>query len=237
MEKKFDKCEICGSPLIYSTSEEGYKSLPCEFCGNIFNTNIYCDKGHYICNECHMKGPLEIIEKTCEQTDLKDPFILADKIMKHPKFKVYGPEHHALVPAVILTALKNNNIKKPNSDNITIKDIKEGIKRGSKIPGGYCGFYGACGAGIGAGIATSIFTGGTPSENIPRSLANEATSRTLEKIADNLEHCCKRSVRLSICETLKFFKEKFNINLDYSPFRCPFSEINPKCEGENCPIY
>ncbi|MHA1650217.1 MAG: DUF5714 domain-containing protein [Candidatus Helarchaeota archaeon] len=39
-------------------------------------------------------------------------------MINSPKFKVYGPEHHFLVPAAILTALKNlknlKNLKFPN---------------------------------------------------------------------------------------------------------------------------
>ncbi|MFX1419887.1 MAG: DUF5714 domain-containing protein [Promethearchaeota archaeon] len=236
-EKKRDKCEICHKPLVYATKPEDYKDLRCEFCGKIFNSNTFCENGHYICDNCHSKGPIEIIERTCFETDIKDPFILADIIMNHPSFKVYGPEHHVLTPAVILTSLKNNNIKKPDGNEITFFDIKEAIRRASKIPGGWCGFYGSCGAGMGSGIAISIFTGATPSTDYPRTLANQITSRSLNKIADNLEHCCKRSVRLSIIETLNFLKEKFNINLPYKCKKCHFSNINDKCEKEECPIF
>lgn len=206
-KNKSDKCEICGKPLIYATKSEDYRDLNCEFCAKSFDTNIYCTDGHYICDSCHSKGPIEIIEKICEESNIKDPFVLADLIMKHPNFKVYGPEHHVLTPAVILTALKNNQIKKPDGSEISLFDIKEAIRRASKIPGGWCGFYGSCGAGMGSGVAMSIFTGATPSTDYPRTLANQITSRSLNKIADNLEHCCKRSVRISIIETLKFLKE------------------------------
>ncbi|MBD3228522.1 MAG: radical SAM protein [Candidatus Lokiarchaeota archaeon] len=231
-----DKCEICGKKLEYASNQKEYKNLDCYFCNNPFHTNIYCPNGHYICDQCHSKTPIRIIEDFCQNTDIKDPFIIAEKIMAHPKFKMYGPEHHALTPAAILTALKNNDIRKPNGMLITLADIFEGISRGSKIPGGYCGFYGACGAGIGSGIAISVFTGANPSENIPRSLANEMTSRSLNKISDDLEHCCKRSVRLSISEALKFLKEKFEIDLDYEPISCGFSSLNNKCEKLKCPI-
>ena len=236
-KEKSDKCEICGKSLVYATTHKDYKDLTCSFCGKEFNTNIYCEKGHYICDNCHSKGPIEIIEKICEETDIKDPFELADLIMKHPNFKVYGPEHHVLTPAVILTSLRNNNITKPNGDEISFFDIKEAIRRSSKIPGGWCGFYGSCGSGMGTGVAISIFTGATPSTNEPRSKANEMTSRSLAKIADNLEHCCKRSVKLSISETLSFLEEKFNIKLDYDYIKCVFSDINDKCEKEECPIF
>ena len=236
-EKKSDKCEICGKELVYATKPEDFNELNCEFCGNEFNTNVYCEDGHYICDECHIKGPKEIIEKICEETDIKDPFELVDLIMKHPNFKMYGPEHHVITPAVILTSLKNNNIKKPNGDEISLFDIKEAIRRASKIPGGWCGFYGSCGAGMGSGVAISIFTGATPSTDEPRTLANQMTSRSLAKIADNLEHCCKRSVKLAICETLEFLKEKFDIELKYTYSKCMFSGFNDKCEKEKCPIF
>ncbi|MFX1532224.1 MAG: DUF5714 domain-containing protein [Promethearchaeota archaeon] len=235
--KKSDKCEICGNNLVYVTNPKDFKNLKCEFCRNEFNTNVYCVEGHYICNICHIKGPIDIIEKICEETEIKDPFELVDLIMKHPNFKMYGPEHHVITPAVILTSLKNNNIKKPNGDELTLFDIREAIRRASKIPGGWCGFYGSCGAGMGSGVAISIYTGATPSTNKPRTLANQITSRSLAKIADNLEHCCKRSVKLAICETLEFLKEKFDIKLLYRYNECPFSEFNDKCEKEKCPIF
>ena len=231
------KCEICGEKLEYATQTQDYKDLSCAFCEKKDLVNIYCPNDHYVCDECHAKGPIEIIEDVCESTDIKDPFFLAGEIMKHPKFKVYGPEHHVLVPAVILTALKNNNIKKPNGTDITLFDIKEAIRRGSKIPGGWCGFFGSCGAAIGCGVTISIFTNATPSTNKPRTLANLMTSRALAKIADNLEHCCKRSVKISITETLEFLEIEFNINLDFEAGNCKFTGINDKCENENCPIF
>lgn len=231
------KCEICGEKLEYATQTQDYKDLSCAFCGKKDPVNTYCPNDHYICDECHSKGPIEVIEEICETTDIKDPFFLADKIMKHPKFKVYGPEHHVLVPAVVLTALKNNNIKKPDGKEITFFDVKESIRRASKVPGGWCGFYGCCGAGMGSGIAISIFTSATPSTNKPRTLANKVTSNALAKIADDLEHCCKRSVKISIAETLEFLKKEFNINLNFKAEKCIFSGINDKCEKENCPIF
>ncbi|MFX0071902.1 MAG: DUF5714 domain-containing protein, partial [Candidatus Hermodarchaeota archaeon] len=124
--KKKDKCEICGKDLVYALTPEEYKDLECEFCGKLFNSNIFCEDGHYICDSCHSKGPIEVIEEICETTNIKDPFMLADTIMKHPKFKMYGPEHHVLTPAVILTVLRNNDILKPNGDKITFFAYKQG---------------------------------------------------------------------------------------------------------------
>jgi len=236
-ENKGDVCEICGEKLKYTGSSENYKDFQCYFCKKDFSVNTYCPNGHYICDACHSKDPIRIIEEFCEKTELKDPFMIAELIMEHPKFKMYGPEHHALVPAVFLTALKNNNVKKLNGEQITFSDIKEGINRASKIPGGWCGFYGSCGAGMGSGIVVSIFTSANPSRDIPRTLANKMTSRSLKSIADNLEHCCKRSVRIALIELVRFFKAEFSIILDYKPDHCTFSNKNDKCEKQKCFLF
>ena len=234
MIKEHDKCEICKTNLKYLDNPI---KLKCNFCGAEKSTNILCPNNHFICDDCHSKDAIKVIEVFCKNTDLTDPYKIADEIMKHPNFWIYGPEHHVLVPAVVLTCLKNLKIKKPNRNYITDKDILNAIQRAKKLPGGWCGFYGSCGAGVGSGIAISIFTGATPATDIHRSTAILTTSRCFVKIADNLEHCCKRSVRISIGEFLNILNEKFNIELDFSPTPCIFSKVNDKCEREKCSFF
>jgi hypothetical protein len=238
MGKSRDICEICGNSLTYLNPQDEAKTMRCFYCQREFSVNTFCENGHYICDECHSKDAKEITIQFCEKTELTDPFQIAEEIMKHPKFKVYGPEHHFLVPAAILTALKNLKIRKPNGQPVDFNDVLEGIKRGSTIPGGHCGFFGACGAGIGTGITISVFTGANPSTDENRSLANKMTARVLNKVADNIEHCCKRSVRYAICEALDFLNEYFNIDpkLEFKPQKCSFSTKNAKCEKNRCPF-
>ena len=71
MVEKKDKCEICGKKLFYAANSKDYRNLNCKFCKKLFNTNIYCEDGHYICDSCHSKGPIEFIEKICEETNIK----------------------------------------------------------------------------------------------------------------------------------------------------------------------
>ena len=41
------------------------------------------------------------------------------------------------------------------------------MNRGKAVPGGACGFWGACGAGISTGMFISIISGATPLKNEP----------------------------------------------------------------------
>lgn len=231
MKSSVDICDICKQKL---TMVNIIEEKVCYFCNNSFQTNIYCSNNHFICDSCHVKDILGIIEEFAKNTDLTDPYIIADSIMFHPKFKSYGPEHHILVPVAILTALKNRSILKESGLAITDKEIDEAITRGKKVPGGWCGFYGSCGAGIGAGIAISIFTDAAPSKNVGRSLANLATSRSLERIADYLEHCCKRSLRISINEALRVLKDYLSIDIEVELTPCKLNDQNKMCEKERC---
>lgn len=232
-----DRCIICGKHLVSIIDTADHKKINCNFCGKSFDANIFCPDGHYICDSCHSKGATEIIKDFCLKTNLKDPYEIAEIIMNHPAFHMYGPEHHILVPTVILAALRNNLREIQKGTIVSQNDIEEAIRRSSKIPGGWCGFYGSCGAAIGSGVTISIFTNATPSTSIIRSIANKTTSQSLGKIADNLEHCCKRSVRLSIETALNILKEELDINLDYKHGHCTFSQKNEKCVGNKCPIY
>jgi len=72
--------------------------------------------------------------------------------MKNPKIKMHGPEHHFLVPAVLLSAYYN---KKKDSRKKEDK-IKEARKRAEKILGGFCGSHGICGAAMVAMPETGV---------------------------------------------------------------------------------
>mgnify|MGYP002869165356 CR=1 FL=1 len=70
--------------------------------------------------------------------------------MALPQVHMHGPEHHGIVPCVLLTAYRNNGgeVDLPSS-------LREAVRRAKQVPGGTCGYWGACGAAIGAGIDIS----------------------------------------------------------------------------------
>ena len=59
-----------------------------------------------------------------------------------------------MVGAALLTAYKNAG----GAINLR-ESVMEMLNRGKAVPGGTCGFWGACGAGISAGMFVSILSG------------------------------------------------------------------------------
>lgn len=108
-------------------------------------------------------------------------------IRSHPSFPIHGPEHHALVPAVILTALRNSGAP------VTDEQILTAIQRGQSVAGGACAFFGVCGAAAGADIAVSILTGATSLDGKKHRFVQQMTRSILGDIAAyDATRCCQR---------------------------------------------
>ncbi len=228
MESK-ENCGVCGKPLVYGTEEV---SKRCDFCGDEFGALIYCPEGHYVCDSCHSKGALDALRDVLSKTTSTDPAEILEKVMSHPSVPMHGPEHHAMVPAIIVAAVKNAGYPVPEGA------VAKALERGSRIPGGWCGFYGACGAGMGAGIAVSVLTEATPLTGKTRALANEATSYALKKMIDGGPRCCKRASRQAIEVAVEFLKARMGINLKIDAgIQCRYVRRNRECIREDCSYY
>ncbi|MCF8298380.1 MAG: hypothetical protein K9J13_12610 [Saprospiraceae bacterium] len=230
MENNKSNCIICKAELVYSESE----ILKCQFCDREFEENVKCANGHFICNDCHSKSAIELILEYCSASESINPMQMADEIMQDPRVKMHGPEHHFLVPAVLITAYCNSTF-----DKTKIAKLKTAGKRASHILGGFCGFYGNCGAAVGTGIFTSIITGATPVSSEGWTLANKATASSLVKIAEvGGPRCCKRNTNIALLNAIDFIKENFNVELEtVSKIQCSFSKFNNECKENNCSFY
>jgi hypothetical protein len=224
-------CLICGKELIYS---ENFTEIKCDICGQNFEANVRCSQGHYICDNCHSLDAMDYIEKFCDASDDTDPIRMATTVMKNNAIKMHGPEHHFLVPAVMLSAYYN----KTNGSKIKSSKIATARKRAEIVPGGFCGFYGNCGAGVGTGIFISLITDATPLSKKEWKLANLMTSKSLLSIAEHGgPRCCKRDTYLSIIESVKFIKEQFNVDLDMTGVSCGFHGANKECLSKECVFF
>jgi len=224
-------CLICGKDLSYMNDNQ---TLECMYCRDTFESNVSCEDGHYICDQCHSKGANDLVEQFCVSSDSKDPIAMAITLMKHPRVKMHGPEHHFLVPAVLLAAYYNF-IEKPEEKEVRIKEAR---RRAEIVLGGFCGTHGTCGAAVGTGIFVSIITEATPLSKNEWRLSNLITARCLTSVADmGGPRCCKRDSFLAIIEAVRFLKEYFGVNLDKDEeVICEFSHLNNECIGERCPF-
>src|ERR1043165_1587455 len=168
-------CLLCGASLKYLTEAQ---TLTCALCGKEFLSEATCEQGHYICNSCHTSSANDLIEQVCIKSSSLRPVELAVSLMNSPAISMHGPEHHFLVPAVLLTSYYNAEGNAKTKE----RKIKVARQRAENVLGGFCGFYGACGAGIGTGIFISLITDSTPVSIESWGLANQMTAESLRCI-------------------------------------------------------
>jgi hypothetical protein len=222
-------CGVCGRPLIYA---EQPVVLDCALCGRQEPTLIRCPAGHFVCDQCHGLAALEVLGQVVASTASADPALLLERVMAHPSVPMHGPEHHAIVPAVIVAAAAGAGAAVPADA------LERVVERARKVPGGWCGFYGACGAAVGVGVAVSVLTAATPLKGKERSLALAATSFALSRMLDDQPRCCKRASRVAVQAAVAFLDEHVGIHLD-SPavVRCSYSLRNAQCARNECPFH
>jgi len=223
-----DECLICGAPLKYLENDT---EMECVLCHKKESSKTACEKRHYVCNECHTAG-IDSIIAVCLADSSKDPILLLRKLMALPFCHMHGPEHHIMVGASLLTAYKNagGQIDLP-------KALIEMQSRGKKVPGGVCGFWGACGAGISTGMFISIVTGSTPLASEAWGLSNRMTSAALGAIGGvGGPRCCKRDSYLAITQAVAFVKEHLGVKMELSKPKCIHSAQNNQCIGVRCPF-
>jgi len=226
-------CLICGDELLYS---EYLSTETCFYCGVMKETNSCCSSGHYVCDTCHNGTANDLIERYCCSTGSTSPLSLAISLMKNPAVKMHGPEHHFLVPAVLLASFHNQRVGR--SDDAAGK-IRLARTRAEDVKGGFCGFCGACGAAVGAGIFMSLVTGATPLSDTERKLSNMITAECLRVIAENGgPRCCKRESFWAIITAVEFVQREFGVVLPIElPPPCPFTSLNSECIRERCRFY
>lgn len=223
-----EECIVCKAPLIYLEQDEW---MECELCHKKELSKTRCQNGHYVCNDCHTKG-LDTILSLCIDETSRNPIEIVRKMMDASFCHMHGPEHHVMVGMALLTAYKNCG-----GDIELKKSLIEMNSRGSSVPGGACGFWGACGAGISAGMFVSIVTGSTPLGNENFGLSHKMTARALESIGEvGGPRCCKRDSYLSISRAIDFVKENLGIEMEKSDIVCTYSSQNNQCIGKRCPF-
>ncbi len=224
-----EECLICKAPLEYLKEDI---QMECSICHKTLNSKTRCVNGHFVCDECHTRG-IDVIFSICKAEKSRSPIIILEKLMSQPFCHMHGPEHHIMVGAALLTAYKNSGGRLDLD-----KALIETYKRGKAVPGGACGFWGACGAGISAGMYISIVTGSTPLAEKAWGMSNLMTSAALGKIGETGgPRCCKRDSYSDVTAAVEFTKNNLGVEMEASDIVCTRSQMNNQCIGSRCPFY
>lgn len=223
-----EECLICQAPLEYLKKDE---LMECEICHKKYNSKTRCINGHYVCDVCHTSG-MDVIIGLCLKETSKNPVEIIEKMMAMPFCHMHGPEHHVMVGAALLTAYQN-----AGGDIELAAALTEMLNRGKSVPGGACGFWGACGAGISSGMFVSIISKSTPLAREPFALSHQMTAKSLGAIGEiGGPRCCKRDSYLSILSAIDFVKENFGVEMVRQKIVCTHSAQNNQCIGKRCPF-
>jgi hypothetical protein len=222
-------CGVCGLPLENSPEEVAVK---CGICGKESKIRLICQNKHYVCPECSNLTIPQVLEKVIASSKSKSPMEILELVMAHPKLSMHGPDHHYIIPIVIVAAAKNAGYDVP------VEAILQAMQRGQQVPGGWCGFCGACGAGVGVGIAAGALTMSTPVSGKKRSLAIDATSTALARMVDGAPRCCKKAGRIAMETAVDFLNEKIGTKLEKGKQPvCTYSARNKECVRQACKYY
>lgn len=185
--------------------------------------------------EAITESAVDPVAALCMEESSRNPIEILEKLMSQPECPMHGPTHHVLVGAALLTAY-NNCL--PDSAKLDLEEaLAEMRERGEQVPGGACGYMGACGASISTGIFLSIVTRNTPFSTDTWRLCNLCTARALEQVALNGgPRCCKRDSYLSVLTAIDFVKENFGVEMEKPEVTCSRSQINEQCIGQKCPF-
>lgn len=111
------------------------------------------------------------------------------------------------------------------------------MNRGKSVPGGACGFWGVCGAGISTGMFISIISNATPLAAESFGLSHLMMSKALEQIGMvGGPRCCKRDSFRSILAAVDFVEQHFQVSMEKTEIVCSYSAQNNQCIGKRCPF-
>ncbi len=223
-------CMVCGAPLQYRTDAE---PEACHYCGNVKLANAVCAEGHFVCDVCHGEDALEVIRHLLIHSTECDLIALLERIRRHRAVPIHGPEHHSLVPGILVAAYRNAG------GSVGEKEIDQAIKRGATVAGGSCAFLGVCGAAAGTGTGFSILLGATPCDGAKRQLVQRSVAEALADIAAlNAPRCCQRDCWIALRKAADLSADLLDIPLRADePLSCKQQARNSECIGRQCPLW
>ena len=225
------QCPLCGEETRELSQPH---TQICSVCRNSYEAYSDCQNKHFVCNMCRQKAVREKIIRHCMKSAKENPFELQRDLMQIPGVLMHGPEHHLLTTAALLTAYAN----KKNRRDLE-KLLHEADRRTIQVPGAACGFWGVCGAAVGAGVFISILTETGPLSTDTWRTTGQLTAKCADVIsAQGGPRCCKRDSFLSLRETLQYSNEILDAGFDVpKKIICEFYVNNRECKGRACEFF
>jgi 7,8-dihydro-6-hydroxymethylpterin dimethyltransferase len=223
-------CLACGAPLRYLEREEPRQ---CLYCRRLTSANAVCAQGHFVCDACHTGDALALLEHICLTTRETDMIALMAEIRRHPAIPLHGPEHHAMVPGIILATYRNMG------GAATPAVLGAALQRGRTMAGGSCAFLGVCGAVTGVGAAFSLLLEANPLKPGERLAVQKVTLEVLRELtAFQAARCCQRDCWLALKKAAELSKDYLTVSLRAeSPLLCRQAHLNKECLGMICPLW
>lgn len=164
-----------------------------------------------------------------------DPTELLEHLMENDACDAFGPVHHSLVGASLLTCAW------PAAGSGELADaLDELAGRAACVPGAACARWGVCGAAASCGMAFAILAGNAPLKAEGWSEGQLMVADILEKIAHaGSPRCCKRDSLIAVRAAVPWLNEKLGCGLELGgddPV-CSVSEKNSACLGTACPYH
>ena len=168
--------------------------------------------------------------------EMPDAFALLQELMDLPGLPMHCPPHHFIVPAVLLTVAGR---AEQIPEELYLEQLAEARERALHVLGGFCGWYGSCGAAVGIGIFMSVFTDTDPHSSCNWAACNSATGQALLKIAEvEGPRCCKRNCFFALLSALDTLERELQICLPRpAQIVCKYHNDNPDCKKAACPFY
>lgn len=231
--QKTEHCMVCGSVLEYLDQAQG---VTCSYCGKVESGHIKCPNGHYICDACHNRDAMQIIEDIALTTKSSNPYEIANLMMGYPGLPMLGCQHAYIAGGAFMAAIKNEGTRALSNE-----DIKEVFARTQKqAHGGYCGLSGVCGIAPAIGSCFAVLTGSKCGTDQAQRITMEAVTRVTRAITDLTgPSCCKAYVWTSLQAAVDYLKESLGITLPSSQsIICNYSPKHPHgCRETKCPFF
>lgn len=223
-------CKFCGTALKLLPNAVGTR---CLVCGERGRTRTWCTQGHFVCEDCRGNELWALVEGLLGQECSSDPVEIFVRMRASHDFPMHGPEHHPLVAAAFLSAYHSLHGEPSWS---SILDALQAAA--TQLPGGTCGFWGACSAGLAVGMAYCTILDSSPTGGEPRAAAHRAVAQILARIGQFTgPRCCRRECLLALqmaCE-LSTTVLPHPVSTTYRA-TCAQAADNPECLGSSCPF-